>query len=51
MAQLCKTFRCLPRPGGLLDQDWYHVELIKIGLQAMAEREQRDMDKKMKAQH
>jgi hypothetical protein len=42
MASLCKTLHTLPRAGGLYDQDWYHVALLKAGLYAIGKKEQRD---------
>ncbi len=36
LASMCKALKVLPRPGGLLDQDWYHVKLIKAGMRAFS---------------
>jgi len=52
LTTMCRTLHCLPRPGGLLDQDWYHVALIEAGLYAMgktAERDNKEMHSKMEA--
>lgn len=45
MAYLCETLGCLPRPGGLLDQDSYHIYLIHSVLAARAEVE-REQERK-----
>lgn len=42
MASLCKVLGVLPRPGGLLDQDWYHVSLLRAALRAFALKEEQD---------
>lgn len=52
LTSMCRTLHCLPRPGGLLDQDWYHVALIEAGLYAMArkaEKDNKEMTSKMEA--
>jgi hypothetical protein len=41
---LGKQLKVLPRSGGLLDQDYYHILLLKAGLQAMAKKEKRDIE-------
>ena len=38
----CKAFNCLPDEGGLLDQDCYWVEALRLWHNAEAEREQRE---------
>jgi hypothetical protein len=38
--RLCQEFRTLPRTGGILDQDSYHVWLIEHVLQAQNEKQQ-----------
>jgi hypothetical protein len=35
---LCQNLQCLPKAGGLLDQDAYTVETFKLVLQAQAIR-------------
>ena len=45
---LCKELHCLPGPGGLLDQDPYMVKLLKAGLSALHEKEEREMKKAAK---
>lgn len=42
IAGLCKALGVLPRSGGLLDQDWYHVALIRGALRAFDIKEERD---------
>lgn len=52
LTTMCRTLHCLPQPGGMLDQDWYHVALIEAGLYAMgrkAERDNREIQSKMEA--
>lgn len=38
LTNLCQALHTLPRAGGLLDQDSYHVWLIEQVLNAQAER-------------
>jgi len=45
MTSMCKQFKVLPRPGGLLDQSYYHVILMQAVLRAWAIREDRDRPK------
>ena len=45
LAYFAKVCKVLPRAGGLLDQDYYHVLLMRFGLEALAEREKLDADK------
>jgi hypothetical protein len=40
LVSLCRQFQTLPREGGLLDQDSYHVWLMNIVLNAMHEKEE-----------
>lgn len=42
ISSLCKALQVLPRLGGLLDQDWYHVALLRAGLRAFNIKEERD---------
>lgn len=42
MYNLCETFHCLPRSGGLLDQDSLQVYLFSRVSEAVAERQERD---------
>jgi hypothetical protein len=44
MTILCRELGALPGPGGLLDQDSYHVWLLQETIQAMNKKEKRDMD-------
>jgi len=39
---MCKTFRQLPRPGGVLDQPWKIMLLFQAIDQAESERESRE---------
>jgi hypothetical protein len=41
---LCQKFKQLPRPGGVLDQDAYHVHLLQTVLQVIEEK--REMEEK-----
>jgi hypothetical protein len=43
---LCKEFRVLPRPGGLLDQDYYEVQLLSRTAEAFAEKQRLEADRK-----
>jgi hypothetical protein len=36
LAELCQGLGVLPRTGGLLDQDYYHIVLLRAGLRAAA---------------
>lgn len=45
LASLCKELKALPGPGGLYDQDWYHVYLLKGGLAGMHAKEERELEK------
>lgn len=38
LAELCQGLGVLPRAGGLLDQDYYHVVLLKAGLRGIAKK-------------
>jgi hypothetical protein len=42
LANLCETLHVLPGPGGLLDQDSYHIYLISTVLQVRAEKAESD---------
>jgi hypothetical protein len=44
MTVLCRDLHVLPKAGGLLDQDSYHVYLIQETLAVIHEKERRDMD-------
>lgn len=41
MTSLCKALGVLPRSGGLLDQDWYHIALMKAAIRAFNIKEDR----------
>lgn len=38
----CQVLHCLPRPGGLFDQDSFFVEVMQIVLVAQQERNEKD---------
>jgi hypothetical protein len=44
LAGMCKQLRVLPGPGGVFDQDSYHMYLLRAGLQAINTKEKRDME-------
>jgi hypothetical protein len=46
MTVLCRELGVLPGPGGLLDQDAYHVHLLRETLHVLAEKEKQDMERK-----
>lgn len=48
MTGMCRTFKCLPGPGGLLEQDSLMVWAMTVVLDAQAERDAREQ-KKMEA--
>jgi len=48
LAVMCKMLKVLPRAGGLLDQDAYHIRLIRAGLNALAERERLEIERAKK---
>jgi hypothetical protein len=41
---MCDTFKSLPGPGGVLEQDSYAMWLLSLYLEAKAERRQKDLD-------
>lgn len=43
----CRTLKQLPKAGGVLDQDAYHMQLIRLALEAFAEREQKEHEEDM----
>jgi hypothetical protein len=45
---LCRELHVLPRPGGLLDQDSYHVWLIQETLAVLSEKEKKDIEAERK---
>jgi hypothetical protein len=45
LAYFFKEGGALPGAGGLFDQDYYHMMLIKAGLAALAEKEKRESKK------
>ena len=45
MTLLCRDLGVLPKAGGLLDQDSYHVWLIQQTLAVLNEKERLDLEK------
>jgi hypothetical protein len=45
MTILCRDLGVLPGPGGLLEQDAYHVFLLRETLGVLNERERQELDK------
>lgn len=41
---MCEAFNCLPKPGGLFDQDVVLIEGMRIVKQAKSERERKDAE-------
>jgi hypothetical protein len=48
MAMLCRTYQVLPRTGGLMDQPWIVVEVLKMVTVAQNQKEARDNKKNKK---
>lgn len=46
ITSLCRTFHCLPGPGGLFQQDPYLMDGMGFVLEAMNEREEHEANKK-----
>lgn len=44
MTVLCRDLGVLPKAGGLLDQDSYHVWLLQETLAVLHEKERRDIE-------
>jgi hypothetical protein len=42
LTQVCQGMRALPRAGGVLDQDSYHIYMIQTVLAAQAEKAELD---------
>lgn len=38
---MCREFNVLPQPGGLLDQDYYLIRLLKAGVHGIGKLEER----------
>ena len=51
LTSLCRAFHSLPRPGGVLDQDWYHISLLNAGLHGIAKLEQKQRADMERQQH
>lgn len=47
LTRMCETFRCLPGPGGLLDQDSYAMFLMKMVIEA--DNEKAELDSKRRS--
>jgi hypothetical protein len=41
----CQALKCLPKPGGLLDQDAYQVIVMQMVIGAQNEKQERDLKK------
>jgi hypothetical protein len=39
---MCQAFNCLPKPGGVLDQDWLLIEGMQYVLKAQADKQELD---------
>lgn len=46
IAAICKEYRVLPHEGGLLDQDPYHVLMLKAYSMALGEKAERESKRK-----
>lgn len=44
LTQFCKAFHVLPRAGGVLDQDYYIITLLRAGLRAFDKKEQIEVE-------
>jgi hypothetical protein len=44
MTNLCRELHVLPRAGGLMDQDSYHVYLIQETLAVLQEKERKEVE-------
>lgn len=42
LTELCEALNVLPRAGGILDQDYYHIILLRAGLRAFSIKRERD---------
>lgn len=42
---LCKSLRCLPGPGGLMQQDPYLIDGVTMVLEAINERREKDSNR------
>lgn len=42
MTDMCEAFHVLPRTGGLLDQDYYHIQVMHAVLRARNIKYDRD---------
>jgi len=45
MVDTCRLLNVLPRSGGLLDQDWIEIRLLRTVTIAYLEKEERDRPK------
>lgn len=50
LTNLCEQLHSLPRAGGILDQDYYHIVLIKAGLRAFNMKREADSKHSMPQQ-
>lgn len=47
---MCYTMKCLPGPGGAMDQDWYIATGVQAVYQAIEERRALEEQKQSRAQ-
>jgi hypothetical protein len=45
---LARRIHVLPRAGGILDQDWWEMTMLEVGLDAIAKLEEKRMPKPKK---
>lgn len=45
LSVLCEKLHCLPKPGGLYDQDSYTVKALTMVFAAQAERERQESER------
>jgi hypothetical protein len=46
MTELCRVLNVLPYSGGLYEQPWIVVEMMKMVINAQTEKEKRDREKR-----
>lgn len=51
MTNLCRTLNVLPYTGGLYEQPWIVVEMMKMVIIAQNEKEKRDQEKRRGTKH
>ena len=48
LTSLATRLHVLPRAGGLLDQDYYHIKLLRAGIRAFEKAEELEYKKQSK---